>query len=362
MKFKKIMPAVIAGTIVLSGATPFGVEAFAGTVEDANYVSTESITESAETIYTTVKNVETEKEKKEKKQKIVNETIDDFVKEARKEIKEEKIKKSNADVEAYEYIFIDDTNELMYTYQEVENTEYISVEDVTFNKDNSNNKESRAAANLPSGIGGRQVINVSGVNSVTGQFGPTIGTTITSANTTAYLYMGFSGGSTETDMGLQYSTKYGGWKPYVKRADLGILTNTGSYYETGYNQVTEANYYVDGFNINYTAYPNYNNQLRFELVGQARYANIYGTGNSTNLKTIVRGGTPITNTTRVKLLATLAVLTAGEEAGIRGKLTGNINNTKINDYYPSSSAWATPEEDYATITRNGNYVNFVVSK
>ncbi len=276
----------------------------------------------------------------------------DFVNQAREVYAEESVSlQSTSDKEGLEeaflYQYVDEDKEISYVYQNDQGKEKVSY--------------SRGAkVNLPGGIGGRQYINASGVREISGNIVLPKKTYVSSTDPNnpaiPYIYTGFSGGSREVDMGVQYSI-HDGWRPIMLYGGRVYTPKTDEY--QGYDQVVDSNMYVSGQRLGFYAYSNYNGKVRFKVEGKAKYTYSNGTGPSKWLISIIEKSPSISRATKAKVLGTIA--TKGSDSSIRGNFVTTFDRIKINGSVPSNSSFPSPEVDKAKITRSGNSVTIDVN-
>ena len=179
--------------------------------------------------------------------------------------------------QSFIYQYVDD--EYIYTYQNIDGEEAVGLQEIESTDADSLIGPLAVTDPITGGIGARQAIKANGKNNITGKVKlPNAGTVSTTG--TPYIYSGFTGGSKEADMGMQWSNSMGGsgeegWRPYVKVGGTIVTTDDGSNFVAPYNQVRYKNGYLPGETINFYVYTNYNStgKVRMKLEGFAAHAN-----------------------------------------------------------------------------------------
>ena len=250
--------------------------------------------------------------------------------------------------EAFLYQYIDEDKEISYIYENDQGKESISYSRGV--KINS----------LDGGIGGRQYINASGIREITGNILLPKKTSVSSSDkdnpAIAYIYTGFTGGSAEVDMGLQYSI-YNGWRPVMFYKNLMYTPETDEH--KGHDQVIKLNMYISGQRLGFYGYPNYNGRVRLKVEGKAKYSDAKGNGPSKWLVSIIEKSPAISRSTKAKVLGTIA--TKGSDSSISGNFVTTFDKIKINGSVPSNGSFSAPEVEKAKITRSGNSVTIDVN-
>ncbi|WP_090715796.1 YrpD family protein [Paenibacillus typhae] len=307
---------------------------------------------------------------------ISQDVIDGFITEASNEIQKEKLTKSLKGVAAlttertYDYISVQDDG--YYFYEEDASHEkkaffvpidrsLSSIESTPVKSSVSENVYKLqniatpfAQVDLPDGIGGRQYIVKRGSYISTSATIAAPSQVSRDSGENAYTYTGFMAGANSADMGLMYDSNVGigsaeqGWKPTIQIN--GITTNSSLI--SPYNQVQASNAYMAGSQVTFYAWYNYEKKIRMKVDGTAICADL-GCGRSadTPLTTIVTSNTAYDiQPSSFQKWKVLAVVT-GDDIGKNKSVFSNI---KVDGVAVPSSAFPTPDEDGATVTRDAN--------
>lgn len=303
--------------------------------------------------------------------------IDKFINEASNEVQKEKLTKSLKGLTAM-------TTEHIYDYISVEDNGYYFYEEdalhekkaffVPIDRSQSSSELSSApssvnedvymttkitpvtqlTADLPDGIGGRQYINKRGSYISTSATVAAPSQVFRSAGENAYTYTGFMAGANSADMGLMYDSNVGvggteqGWKPTIQ---INSIT-TNSSLISPYNEVQASNAYMAGSQVVFYAWYNYDMKIRMKVDGTAICQDM-GCSRSadTPLTTIITSNTAYNiQPSSFQKWKVLSVVTGDNY----GKNKSVFSNIKVDGVAVSSNYFPTPDEDFATVTRDAS--------
>ncbi len=306
--------------------------------------------------------------------------IDDFIAEASNEVAKEKLMKNLKGLktvsEDHIYNYISVGEDSYYLYEENSNHQkkamFLPINRKETNVDTSaNSSESvdagsdtgdvylkqgliSTAADLPDGIGGRQYIVKSGTYISSSVTLASAAQVSRSTGENAYTYSGFVAGSNGADMGLMFDSDVGpggtetGWKPTMQ---INGSTSNSSF-DPSYNQVQSANAYKPGSQVILYAWYNYSGKIRMKIDGTAICANLgCSDSNDTLLTTIMTSNTSYniaaSSLNKWKVLSTVTGDNYGKNYAI-------FSSIKVDGVAVPSSAFSTPDQDYATVTRDAS--------
>ncbi len=274
---------------------------------------------------------------------VAQDDVESFLTYARSEkLKNDKVKTvGNGD---FQFILMSDDNELSYVYQNIDGVENVLVVE---NEESVTDLKATRAGAFSDGIGGRAYMQAGNDIACTIKLPSTA--TVTTGD--AYIYGGFVGSTTQSDIGMMYSKTYNVWKPYMK-----VGSAMGSFL-SGYDQVQNLNGYLPGQSITANLYNNYNStgRSRMKLQGYAKYATSSGTGSNTYLTTIMETSTIVSSPTKTKLLATIAENSDNAVGTYQADFTGIT-------VAGSTPTWGIVDTDYGTVTKGTNSLTIKVSK
>ncbi|GBF72512.1 hypothetical protein PA598K_00768 [Paenibacillus sp. 598K] len=287
---------------------------------------------------------------------------------ASREIKEEKDQDVTSKKTADEtYNFVSGGDDYIYVYEEAPNADPVLLiadySPVTVSTENDEDElpisPLAVGTNfLADGIGGKQNITLKNANYMS-----TLLKLPSSADAGSWNYGGFdyttSTAHYSGEMGLQYYSNLGslgtakGWKPFlvfVKTAG-GVRTAYNSSLDGNYNEVQYKNGYIQGGTVNYYTYYNYNGYVRMKLTGTALCADLNcNTQNQTSLTTIMQTN----QTVSLPAIDTYKLITSIITNQTTGNNKGVFSSIKVGESSVSSSYFATPMLDHATITRDSS--------